>query len=45
MRELKLHWISLPKGSPEDNPAENIFSDIQQNILDTSNDVDAAMTK
>jgi len=45
MRELKLHWISLPKGSPDDNPVENIFSDIQQTILDTSNDVDATMTK
>jgi len=45
MRALKLHWISLPKGSPDDNPVENIFSDIQKSILDTSNDVDAPMTK
>jgi transposase len=45
MREQKLHWISLPKGSPDDNPVENLFSDIQQNLLDTSNDVDATMTK
>jgi hypothetical protein len=45
MRALTLHWISLPKGSPDDNPVENIFSDIQQSILDTSNDGDATMTK
>jgi transposase len=41
MRELKLHWISLPKGSPDDNPVEVIFSDVQLRILDTSNDPDA----
>ncbi len=45
IRELKLHWISLPKGSPDDTPVENLFSDIQQSILDTSNDADAPMTK
>lgn len=45
MRELKLHWISLPKASPDDNPVETIFSDIQQMILDNSNDPDAATTK
>ena len=27
-RELRLHWISLPKGSPDDNPVETINSDI-----------------
>jgi len=27
MRRLKLHWISLPKASPDDNPAETIFSE------------------
>ena len=30
----------MPKGSPDDNPAETIFSDIQQNILDNSDDPD-----
>jgi hypothetical protein len=45
MRELKLHWISLPKASPDDNPVETIFSDIQQMILDNSNDVDAHATQ
>jgi DDE superfamily endonuclease len=33
-RQLKLHWISLPKASPDDNPVETIFSDIQQMVLD-----------
>jgi hypothetical protein len=45
MRQLGLHWTSLPKGSPDDNPAETIFSDIQQAILDNSNDPDAKATQ
>ena len=45
MRELKLHWISLPKSSPDDNPVETIFSDIQMMILDNSNDLDARATQ
>jgi transposase len=45
MRELKLHWISLPKGSPDDNPVETIFSDVQLMILDNSNDTDARTTR
>jgi len=45
MRDLQLHWISLPKGSPDDNPVENIFSDIQLMILDNSNDSDAKVTQ
>lgn len=45
MRELQLHWISLPKGSPDDNPVETIFSDIQLMILDNSNDSDAKCTQ
>ena len=32
-RQLKLHWISLPKASPDDNPMETIFSEIQLMIL------------
>ncbi len=40
MRELHLHWISLPKGSPDDNPCETIFSDIQLNVQNNSNDPD-----
>lgn len=45
MHDLQLHWISLPKGSPDDNPVENIFSDIQLMILDNSNDADANFTQ
>jgi transposase len=44
MRSLKLHWISLPKGSPDDNPVETVFSDIQLMILDNSNDQDEQTT-
>ncbi len=40
MRELHLHWISLPKASPDDNPCETIFSDVQLNVQDNSNDPD-----
>jgi len=45
MRSLKLHWISLPKGSPDDNPVEIIFSDIQLMVLDNSNDPDEQATR
>ena len=45
MRALKLHWVSLPKGSPDDNPVENIFSDIQLMVLDNSNDPDPRATQ
>ena len=45
MRKLKLRWISLPKGSPDDNPVENIFSDIQLMILDNSDDPDEKATQ
>lgn len=45
MRQLHLHWISLPKASPDDNPVETINSDIQQMILDCSNDPDIKATQ
>jgi len=45
MRELSLHWLSLPKGSPDDNPAETIFSDVQLMILDNSDDPDIHTTQ
>jgi hypothetical protein len=46
MRELHLHWISLPKASPDDNPCETLFSDIQLNVQDNSDDPDeSAMQK
>lgn len=45
MRTLRLHWISLPKASPDDNPVENIFSDIKQSILHASHDTDPTQTR
>jgi hypothetical protein len=45
MRRLDLQWTSLPQRSPDDNPDETSSSDIQQNVLDTSNDPDAATTR
>jgi transposase len=33
MRRLKIHWMSLPKASPDDNPVETIFSLLQRDIL------------
>ena len=45
MRELGLHWISLPKASPDDNPCETLFSDIQLNVLDNSDDLDQRTTQ
>jgi hypothetical protein len=45
MRQLRLQWTTLAKRSPDDNPDETIFSDIQQNVLDTSNDPDERTTK
>jgi hypothetical protein len=45
MRRLGLNWTSMPKRSPDDNPAETIFSDIQQNILDNSDDLDERTTR
>lgn len=45
MRVLKLHWISLPKGSPDDNPVETIFSDVQLMVLDNSDDPNPRVTQ
>jgi transposase len=45
MRQMHLHWITLPTGSPDDNPVEAIFSDIQLLVLDTSNDPDVKTTQ
>jgi hypothetical protein len=45
MRKLNLHWVSLPKRSPDDNPVETLFSNIQLMILDNSNDADVATTQ
>ena len=45
MRGLKLRWVSLPKASPDDNPVETIFSDVQLMILDNSDDEEAKLTQ
>jgi hypothetical protein len=45
MRQLRLHWTSMPKASPDENPVETIFSDIQQNILDNSDDPNERATQ
>lgn len=45
MRELQLHWISLPKRSPDDNPVETILSDVQASILDLSDDREPRQTQ
>jgi len=45
MRALGLNWTTLPKRSPDDNPVETIYSDVQQMILDNSNDPDARATQ
>jgi len=45
MRQLKLRWISLPKASPDDNPAEDLFSDVQLMVLDNSDDPDSRATQ
>jgi len=37
--------ILSDRSRPDDNPAETIFSDIQQNILDNSDDPDERATK
>ncbi len=45
MRQLRLNWTSMPKRSPDDNPDETIFSDIQQQILDNSDDPNERATQ
>ena len=45
MRQLKLPWITLPKGSPDDHPVETVFSDIQLMVLDNSHDPDVHTTQ
>jgi hypothetical protein len=49
MRALGLHWISLPKARPDDNPVETINSDVQtmilEMILDNSDDPDPRATR
>lgn len=45
LRRLKIHWLSLPKGSPDDNPIETVFSGLQQGILAGSNAPNVAELK
>ncbi len=45
MRELRLRWISLPKGCPDDNPVEAIFSGVHAKVLESSNDPDVRTTR
>jgi hypothetical protein len=45
MRALQVHWISLPKGRPEDKPVETIVSDIQRMMLANRNDLDVQTTQ
>jgi transposase len=45
MRELGLAWTTLPKRSPNDNPVEGLFSDVEQQVLDTSDDADEQTTQ
>ena len=45
MRALQLRWISLPKGIPDANLVETIFSDVQLMVLDNSNDADVRATQ
>src|SRR5262245_777977 len=45
MRRLGLRWTSSPKGGPDDNPAETLFSDAQQAVPDNSDDPDAKATR
>lgn len=37
MRRLKMHWLSLPKGNPDDNPTETVFSVLQREGIAGSN--------
>jgi hypothetical protein len=45
LHALGIRWTSLPKGNPDDNPVETIFSDVQQMVLDSSCDNDPAVTR
>jgi hypothetical protein len=44
-RRLQRHWVTLPTGSPDDNPVETLFSDIQLIVLDNSHDPDVTTTQ
>jgi hypothetical protein len=45
LRDAQCICTSLPKGCPDDNPVETLFSPVQIMILDSSNDPDAKATR
>ncbi len=45
LRQLKIHWLSLPKGSSDDNPPETIFSVLQGEVLAGSDAPDVPTQK
>ncbi len=45
MRRLQIHWLSLPKGNPDDNPTETVFSGLQREVIAGSNAADTAEQK
>ena len=45
MRQLKIHWLSLPKASPDDNPIETVFSVLQGEVLAGSDAPDVPAQK
>lgn len=36
MRRLNMHRLSLPKGNPDDNPTETVFSGLQREVISGS---------
>jgi transposase len=45
MHRLKMHWLSLPKGNPDDNPTETVFSVLQREDISGSDASDTAEQK
>ena len=45
MQALRLHWLSVPKRSPDDNPVETVLSAVQMMMLDNRDDVDMRATQ
>jgi transposase len=45
MRRLQMHWLSLPKGNPDDNPTETVFSVLQGEVIAGSDAPDTAEQK
>ncbi len=45
MRRLQIHWLSLPKGNPDDNPTETVFSVLQREVIAGSNAPDTGEQK